>query len=80
MKILENEITGTRTSLSANFGDKLSFTLSFLFPELLHCYYIYFHCSHLYNYYNYSPILTFADTIERGDRGESRPKERVKIG
>ncbi len=26
---------------------------SFLFPERLHCCYIYFHCSHLYNYYNY---------------------------
>jgi hypothetical protein len=29
--------TGTKTSFSANFGDKLSFILSFLFPERLHC-------------------------------------------
>ncbi len=28
-------------------------TLSFLFPEPLHCCYIYFHCSYMYNYYNY---------------------------
>jgi hypothetical protein len=26
---------------------------SFLFPERLHCDYIYFHWSYLYNYYNY---------------------------
>jgi len=31
----------------------LVFTLSFLFPERLHCYYRYLHCSYLYNYYNY---------------------------
>jgi hypothetical protein len=24
-----------------------------LFPERLHCYHIYFHCSYLFNYYNY---------------------------
>jgi hypothetical protein len=28
-----------------NFGSKLSFVLSFLFPERLHSCYIYFHCS-----------------------------------
>ncbi len=28
-----------------NFGGKLSFILSFLSPELVHCCYIYFHCS-----------------------------------
>ncbi len=28
-----------------NFGGKLSFILSFRFPERLHCCYIYFHCS-----------------------------------
>jgi hypothetical protein len=28
-------------------------TPSFLFLEGLHCCYIYFHCSHMYNYYNY---------------------------
>ncbi len=31
--------------------------LPFLFPERLHCSYIYFHCSYLYNYCNYSPTL-----------------------
>jgi hypothetical protein len=41
MNILQNEITGTQTSLSTNFGVKLSFILSFLFPELLHHCYIY---------------------------------------
>jgi len=28
-------------------------TPSFLFPERLHCCYIYFCCSYMYNYYNY---------------------------
>ncbi len=35
-----------------NFGSKLSFSTSFLFPERLHCCYIYFHYSYLDNYYN----------------------------
>ncbi len=35
----------------------LSFTLSFFSPELLHCYYIYFHCSYLCSYYNSSRTL-----------------------
>jgi hypothetical protein len=30
MKILQNEITGTQISFSTNFGDKLSFIVSFL--------------------------------------------------
>jgi hypothetical protein len=34
-------------------GGKLSFILSFLFPERLQCCYMYFHCSHVYNYYIY---------------------------
>ncbi len=29
------------------------FDPSFLFPERLHCCYIHFHCSYMYNYYNY---------------------------
>jgi hypothetical protein len=29
------------------------FDPSVLFPERLHCRYIYFHCSYMYNYYNY---------------------------
>ncbi len=37
MKILQNEITGTQTSFSTNFGGKLSFILCFLFPDRLHC-------------------------------------------
>jgi hypothetical protein len=41
------------TEETINFGGKLSFILSFVFPERLHCCgYIYFHCSYLYNYYN----------------------------
>jgi hypothetical protein len=35
------------TQKTINFGSKLSFILSFLFPERLHCCYIYFHCSYL---------------------------------
>jgi len=58
MKILQNEIIETQTNFSTNFGGKLSFIVSFLFPERLHhCCYIYFHCSYLYNYYNYSRTL-----------------------
>ncbi len=54
---LQKEITGTQTSFSTNFGDTLSFIMCFLFPERLHCYYIYFQCSDLYKYYNYSWTL-----------------------
>jgi hypothetical protein len=57
MKILHKEITRTQTSFSTNFSGKLSFILCFLFPERLHYCYIYFHCSYLYNYYNYSRTL-----------------------
>jgi hypothetical protein len=35
MNILQNQIIGTQASFSTNFDDKLSFILSFLFPELL---------------------------------------------
>jgi hypothetical protein len=49
MKIVQNEIIETQTDFSTNFGGKLSFIMSFLFPERLHCCYIYFHCSYLYN-------------------------------
>jgi hypothetical protein len=52
MKILQNEIAGTRTSFSTNFGGKLSFILSFLFHERLHTAATYFHFSYLYNFYN----------------------------
>jgi hypothetical protein len=41
MKILQSEITGTQTSFSTNFGGKMSFILSFIFPERFHCCYIY---------------------------------------
>jgi len=45
-EILQNEITGTQTWFSTNFGGKLSFIPPFLFPEhLLHCCFIYFHFS-----------------------------------
>jgi len=43
---------GDETQKPINFGGKLSFILSFLFPERLHCCYTYFHCSELYNYHN----------------------------
>ncbi len=36
---------------------KLSFIPSSLFPQRLHCCYIYFYWSYLYNYYNYSRTL-----------------------
>ncbi len=55
MKYYKTKITRTQTSFSTNFGGKLSFIHSFLFPERLHCCCcccIYFHCSYLYNYYN----------------------------
>ncbi len=55
MKILPKGNNWVQSSFSTNFGGKLSFILCFLFPECLHCCYIeYFHCSYLYNYYNYS--------------------------
>jgi hypothetical protein len=41
MKILQNETTETQTSFSTHFGGKLSFILSFLFPERLQWCYIY---------------------------------------
>jgi hypothetical protein len=84
MKILQSNITGTQSSFSTNFGGKLSFTLSFLFPERPHHCFIYFHCSYFFNYYNYSWTLCikcwvssywdlikfhyFADPTGRGDR------------
>jgi hypothetical protein len=37
------------TQNTINFRGKLSFILSFLFSERLHCCYIYFHWSYLYN-------------------------------
>jgi hypothetical protein len=43
---------GGETQKTINFGGKLSFILSFLVPARLHCCYIYFHCSYLYNYNN----------------------------
>jgi hypothetical protein len=54
---LQNEIIGTQISFSTNFGGKLNFIMSFLFPWRLHCSYIYFHCSYLYKYYNYFQML-----------------------
>jgi hypothetical protein len=57
MKISQKEVSGTQTSFSTNFGGKLSFILWFLFPERPHYYIRYFHCSYLYDYYNYSQTL-----------------------
>ncbi len=78
-EILQNEITGIKTRISTNIGGKLSFIPSFLFPEHLHCRFIYFHC-YLYKYYNYSWTLCisywdlikfhyFLDSTERGIGG-----------
>jgi hypothetical protein len=90
MKNLQNEITGIQTIFSTNFGNKLTFILSFLFPECVHCCYIYFHCSYLYKYYNCSQTIRikwwvsywdlikfpcYRVTTEIGDRGE---RENVK--
>jgi hypothetical protein len=41
MKILQSEITWTQTSFSTNFGGKMSFILSLIFPERFHRCYIY---------------------------------------
>jgi hypothetical protein len=49
-ELLQNEITGLKLVFSMNFGGKLSFIPSFLFPERILCCY-------LYNYYNYSRTL-----------------------
>jgi hypothetical protein len=48
---------GGRPSEKQPFLCKLSFILSFVFPERLYISYRYFHCSYLYNYYNYSRTL-----------------------
>jgi len=44
-KRVDENSTGDETQKTINFGGKLSFILSLLFPERLHCCYIYFHCS-----------------------------------
>jgi len=82
---------GSEAEKTINFGGKLSFILSFLFPEHHQCCYIYFHCSYLYNYYYYSRTLCiecwvsywdlikypyFTDTTERGDRGWKEPQRQ----
>jgi len=45
------------TQITINFDGYLSFTLSFFFPERLHCCDIDFHCCYLYSYYNFSRTL-----------------------
>ncbi len=60
MKILQSEMTGTQTSFSTKFGRKLNFILSclsFLWSASTAATYIYFQCSYLDNYYNYSRTL-----------------------
>jgi hypothetical protein len=54
----------------------VSSCLSFFLSSSTDCCYIYFRCSYLYNYYNYSRLLSFADTIERGDRGVKAGSKR----
>jgi hypothetical protein len=56
-KFYKAEITSSQTSFCTNFAIKLSFILSFRFPEHLHHLNIYFHSSYLYNHYNYSRTL-----------------------
>ncbi len=59
-QIRSNKTLKCKLNFSTNFDGKLSFILSFLFPELLlisECCYIYFHCSYLYNNYSYSRTL-----------------------
>jgi hypothetical protein len=81
MKILQNEITGTQTSFSTNFGGKLSFLLSFLCPGTsTAATYIFTAptcritivtlkpCA-LNAYYDLIKFHYFVDTTERGDRG-----------
>jgi hypothetical protein len=41
-KKVHEHSTGDETQKTMNFGGKLSFIVSFLFPERLHCCYIYF--------------------------------------
>jgi len=43
-------LRGAETQKTINFYGFLSFTLSFFFPERLHCCYIDFHCSYLSTY------------------------------
>ncbi len=50
--VLKGMILDLPKRKTINFGGKLSFILYFLLPERLHCCYIYFHCSYLYNYYS----------------------------
>jgi hypothetical protein len=51
MKIGQSEIIGTQTSFSSNFGGKLSFILSFPFPERHAKYvnYLAFGCKYINN-------------------------------
>jgi hypothetical protein len=58
MKILDSEITGMQTKFSTNFDGKLSFILSFLFPELISAAtYIFTAPTCKTNYYGYSRTL-----------------------
>jgi hypothetical protein len=80
-KKVHQHSTGDETQKTINFGGKLSFIVSFLFPERRHCCYIYFKpralnaefqhfivsCS--VSYWDSIKCLHFVDTSERGDRG-----------
>jgi len=41
-------LTMAETQKTIDFGDKLSFMLSFLFPERLRYCYMHFHCSYIF--------------------------------
>jgi hypothetical protein len=94
-KFLQKEITGTQTNFSTNFGGKLSFILSFVFPERLHCCYIYTFtaptctttiitlepCALNAEFQHFiTRFHHFADTTERGDRGAKAPIGRETEG
>jgi hypothetical protein len=80
-KKVHDHSRGDETQKTINFGGKLSFILSFLFPERLHCCYICFHCSYTttiislepcvlsISYWDLLKCLYFAEPTERGDRG-----------
>jgi hypothetical protein len=82
---------GDETQKTINFGSKLSFILSFLFLERLHCCYIALNCTTTiislepcalnagYEHFILRFIKTsfyFANTIERGDRGWKEEAQR----
>jgi len=80
-KFYKAKIIRTQTCFSINFGGKLSFILSFLFPERLECCYIYIFTAPTCT----TTIITFEPCPLNVEfqhfiltLGESRSKDRVK--